>query len=195
MKKTLFPALAAALVLAACGTKTAEQTGDAAEAVAQQVVSSDIAYVQVEAVLAQCDLYKTEGVALQEKTEKAQKSWAQREKGLQAEAAQLQEKYQKGLITSRDAQSQQESIQKRAESYQANAQKEAQTLDEENYVFTNRAQDLLQRAVQEINADKKYKLIINATALIDADTTLNITPAVLAKVNELYAADKKAEKK
>ena len=30
MKKTLFPALAAALVLAACGTKTAEQTGDAA---------------------------------------------------------------------------------------------------------------------------------------------------------------------
>ncbi|MBS5525759.1 MAG: OmpH family outer membrane protein [Alistipes sp.] len=195
MKKTLFPALAAALVLAACGTKTAEQTGDAAEAVAQQVVSSDIAYVQVEAVLAQCDLYKTEGVALQEKTEKAQKSWAQREKGLQAEAAQLQEKYQKGLITSRDAQSQQESIQKRAKSYQANAQKEAQTLDEENYVFTNRAQDLLQRAVQEINAGKKYKLIINATALIDADTTLNITPAVLAKVNELYAADKKAEKK
>ena len=195
MKKTLFPALAAALVLAACGTKTAEQTGDAAEAVAQQVVSSDTAYVQVEAVLAQCDLYKTEGVALQEKTEKAQKSWAQREKGLQAEAAQLQEKYQKGLITSRDAQSQQESIQKRAESYQANAQKEAQTLDEENYVFTNRAQDLLQRAVQEINAGKKYKLIINATALIDADTTLNITPAVLAKVNELYAADKKAEKK
>ena len=195
MKKTLFPALAAALVLAACGTKTAEQTGDAAEAVAQQVVSSDIAYVQVEAMLAQCDLYKTEGVALQEKTEKAQKSWAQREKGLQAEAAQLQEKYQKGLITSRDAQSQQESIQKRAESYQANAQKEAQTLDEENYVFTNRAQDLLQRAVQEINAGMKYKLIINATALIDADTTLNITPAVLAKVNELYAADKKAEKK
>ena len=195
MKKTLFPALAAALVLAACGTKTAEQTGDAAEAVAQQVVSSDIAYVQVEAVLAQCDLYKTEGVALQEKTEKAQKSWAQREKGLQAEAAQLQEKYQKGLITSRDAQSQQESIQKRAESYQANAQKEAQTLDEENYVFTNRAQDLLNRAVQQINADRKYKLIINASALIDADTTLNITPAVLQKVNELYAADKKAEKK
>ena len=195
MKKTLFPALAAAHVLAACGTKTAEQTGDAAEAVAQQVISSDIAYVQVEAVLAQCDLYKTEGVALQEKTEKAQKSWAQREKGLQAEAAQLQEKYQKGLITSRDAQTQQENIQKKAESYQANAQKEAQTLDEENYVFTNRAQDLLQRAVQDINADKKYKLIINATALIDADTTLNITPAVLAKVNELYAADKKAVKK
>lgn len=195
MKKTLFPALAAALVLTACGTKTAEQTETAIETVAQQVVSSDIAYVQVEAVLAQCDLYQTEGVALQEKTQKAQKSWAQREQSLQAEAAQLQEKFEKGLITSRDAQAQQESIQKRVASYQTNAQKEAQALDEENYVFTNRAQDLLQRAVREINADGKYKLIINASALIDADTTLNITPAVLAKVNELYAADKKNDKK
>ena len=41
MKKTLFPALAAALVLAACGTKTTGQAEVAAEAAAQQVVSSD----------------------------------------------------------------------------------------------------------------------------------------------------------
>ena len=195
MKKMLFPALAAALFLSACGSKTAEQSESPAETTSQQIVSSDIAYVQVEAVLAQCDLYQTEGVALQEKTQKAQKSWAQREKNLQAEAAQLQEKYEKGLITSRDAQAQQESIQKKVASYQANAQKEAQTLDEENFVFTNRAQDLLQRAVREINADKKYRMIVNASALIDADTTLNITSIVLAKVNELYASDQKAAKK
>ena len=195
MKKTLFPALAAALVLAACGTKTAEKAESASATVAQEVVSSDIAYIQVEAVLAQCDLYQKEGVALQEKTQKAQKSWAQREQSLQAEAAQLQEKFDKGLITTRDAQAQQESIQKKVASYQANAQKEAQSLDEENFVFTNRAQDLLHRAVKEINADGKYKLIINASALIDADSTLDITPAILAKVNELYAADQKAATK
>ena len=196
MKKTLFPMLAAALVMTACGTKTTEQTAQTAQTeTTARVGASDIAYVQVEAVLAQCDLFLTEGKALQEKTEKAQKSWVQREQNLQAEVAQLQEKFQKGLITSRDAQAQQESLQKRAASYQNNAQKEAQSLDEENYVFTNRAQDLLNRAVQQINADRKYKLIINASALIDADTTLNITPAVLQKVNELYAADKKAEKK
>ena len=128
-------------------------------------------------MLAQCDLYKNEGVALQEKTEKAQKSWAQREQNLQAEAAQLQQKYEKGLITSRDAQAQQESIQKKVASYQSNAQKEAQTLDEENYVFITR-QDLLHAC--RVNSGKKYKLILNASALIDADTTLNITPAVLA---------------
>ena len=194
MKKMLFTALVAACAMTACGTKTTE-TAAAAEEATREIGSSDIAYVQVEAVLAQCDLFLNEGKALQEKTQKAQKSWAQREQNLQAEAAQLQQKYEKGLITSRDAQAQQESIQKKVASYQSNAQKEAQTLDEENYVFTNRAQDLLHRAVQEINSGKKYKLILNASALIDADTTLNITPAVLAKVNELYAADQKNVKK
>lgn len=194
MKKMLFTALVAACAMTACGTKTTE-TAAAAEEVTRQIGSSDLAYVQVDAVLAQCDLFLNEGKALQEKTQKAQKSWAQKEQNLQSEAAQLQEKYQKGLITTNDAQAQQQSIEKRAAAYQSTAQKEAQALDEENYVFTNRAQDLLHRAVQDINADKKYKMIINATALIDADSTLNITPAVLAKVNELYAADKKTEKK
>ena len=194
MKKMLFTALVAACAMTACGTKTTE-TAAAAEEATREIGSSDIAYVQVEAVLAQSDLFLNEGKALQEKTQKAQKSWAQKEQNLQSEAAQLQEKYQKGLITTNDAQAQQQSIEKRVAAYQSSAQKEAQALDEENFVFTNRAQDLLHRAVQDINAGKKYKLIINSTALIDADTTLNITPAVLAKVNELYAADKKAEKK
>lgn len=194
MKKMLFTALVAAYAMTACGTKTTE-TAAAAEEATREIGSSDIAYVQVEAVLAQCDLFLNEGKALQEKTQKAQKSWAQKEQNLQSEAAQLQEKYQKGLITTNDAQAQQQSIEKRVAAYQSSAQKEAQALDEENFVFTNRAQDLLHRAVQDINAGKKYKLIINSTALIDADTTLNITPAVLAKVNELYAADQKAEKK
>lgn len=194
MKKMLFTALVAACAMTACGTKTTE-TAAAAEEVTREIGSSDIAYVQVEAVLAQCDLFLNEGKALQEKTQKAQKSWAQKEQNLQSEAAQLQEKYQKGLITTNDAQAQQQSIEKRVAAYQSSAQKEAQALDEENFVFTNRAQDLLHRAVQDINADKKYKMIVNSTALIDADTTLNITPAVLAKVNELYAADQKNVKK
>ncbi len=194
MKKMLFSALAAALVLTACGPK--QQSAEApAEEATGRIEASDIAIVSPEAVLAQSDLYKNEGAALQEKTQKAQKSWAQREQNLQAEAAQLQEKYQKGLITTSDAQAQQKRIEQRAASFQSSAQKEAQKLDEENFVFTNRAQDLLQRAIREVNSDKRYKLIVNASALIDADSTLDISTAVLAKVNELYAADKKQSEK
>ena len=50
------------------------------------------------------------------------------------------------------------------------------------------------RAVQEVNADKKYKMVVNANSLLDADTTLNITPMVLEKVNELYAKEKNETK-
>ena len=191
MKKILYVAAAAMFLIAGCKGNGATQPAE--NAPAQAVGSSDIAFVQVEAVLAQSDLFQSEGAALQEKTKKAQ-GWAKKERDLQSKAAQLQEKYQKGLITTANAQSEQEKIQRQIANYQSVAQKEAQTLDEENYVFTNRAQDLIHRAVQELNADKKYKLILNATSLVDADSLLDITPLVLAKVNELYAADKKADK-
>lgn len=192
MKKILFAAFAAAVALTSCGNRETP----AAESVAaetQTVAGGDLAYVQVEAVLAQSDLYLSEGKALQEKTEKTQRSWAQREQSLQSEAARLQEKYQKGLITSFDAQNEQKKIEQKIQNYQASAQKEAQTLDEENFVFTNRAQ-ICCAAPYEVNAGGKYRMIVDAKALLDADTTLNITSAVLAKVNELYAAEKKSAK-
>jgi len=189
MKKVLFTLLSLALMATACKKQDAPAAAtEAAEKT--EIGAGDIAYVMVEAVLAQCDLMQNEGKILQEKTEKAQKSWAAKEQSLQSKAAQLQEKYQKGLITTADAQKEQQQIEKNIASYQSAAQKEAQTLEEENYVFTNRAQDLLQRAVKQINADKKYKLILNAASLIDADTTLNITPLVLETVNKLYTEEK-----
>ena len=194
MKKYFFTLLVAALSFASCDNKTATPAAEGEAAATETVTGGDIAYVRVEYVLAESEIYKTEGIALQEKTQKAQNSWAQKEQNLQYEATQLQEKYQKGLITTADAQKQQESIERKITNYQTSAQKEAESLDEENFVFSNRTQDLILRAIQAINADKKYKMIVNSTALLDADPALDISDAVLAKVNEFYAAEK-AEKK
>lgn len=191
MKKILLVALAATAMMTSCKEAQTEKVEEGA-AVATEVVS-DLAFVNTDIVFAESELFKTEGLALKEKTEKAQQGWAREEQKLQGEANKLQEKYQKALITTRDAQTQQESIERRALNLQNRVQREAQTLDEENVVFTNRMQDLLLRAVQEINADKKYKMVVNASALLDADMALDITDAVLAKFNELYAAEK-AEK-
>lgn len=190
MKKVFWTLLVAALPLVSCDNKTTAPATETAKVETETIKGGDIAFVRVDYVLAQSQIYQTEGVALKDKTEKAQNAWAQKEKNLQYEASQLQEKYQKGLITTADAQQQQQSIEKKFANYQSSAQKEAQTLDEENYVFSNRTQDLIMRAIKEINADKKYKLIVNATALLDADDALDITETVLAKVDELYAAEK-----
>ena len=194
MKKYFFTLLVAALSFASCDNKTATPAAEGEAAATETVTGGDIAYVRVEYVLAESEIYKTEGIALQEKTQKAQNSWAQKEQNLQYEATQLQEKYQKGLITTADAQKQQESIERKITNYQTSAQKEAESLDEENFVFSNRTQDLILRAIQAINAEKKYKMIVNSTALLDADPALDISDAVLAKVNEFYATEK-AEKK
>lgn len=192
MKKVFLTLLVTAMGLVACENKAAAPAEEA-QATATEVVEGDLAYVRVDYVLAESEIFKTEGIALQEKTQKAQNSWAQKEKNLQYEATQLQEKYQKGLITTADAQKKQADIEKKVANYQTNTQKEAQALDEENLVFSNRSQDLIMRAIQAVNADKKYKMVVNATALLDAAEALDISDAVLAKVNELYAADKAAD--
>ena len=193
MKKILFSALVAAMAFTACGTK--QEAGVTAEAQEVQTVGgSDVAYVQVEYVHANSEIYLTEGKALEEKTQKAQETWAKKQQNLQYQANQLQEKFQKGLITSFNAQKEQEELQKKAVNLENTVQEEGRKLEEESLVFMNRTQDLIMRAVQEINADKKYKMIVNASALLDADTTLNITEQVLEVVNRLYAEEKESKK-
>ena len=191
MKKVLFAALA--LVFAAsCNNAPKTTTTDAAEA-KTEVTSADIVFVRTDAVFAESEIFKTEGVALQAKNEKTQKTLAEKEQKLQNEMIKLQESYQKGLITTIEAQRKEQDIQKRVAAYQENAQKQLRALEEENVVFNNRMNDLLARAIAEINADGRYKMIVNASALLDADEKLDITSTVLAKVNELYKADKSAK--
>ena len=193
MKKIFLSLMVAAMAFTACEQKAATEPATEGDAAATEaVVEGDLAYVRVEYVLAESEIFKTEGVALQEKSEKAQKSWAQKEKNLQYEATQLQEKYQQGLMTTADFQQKGQALEKRAANFQTNTQKEMQSLEEENFVFTNRSQDLLMRAIKEINAEGKYKMVVNATALLDAAAALDISDAVLAKVNELYAKEKNA---
>ena len=192
MKRIFIVALA---VLAFAGCKENKKGAEVEQTATEVVAQGDLAFVNVDYVLAESNIFKTEGVALRDKTEKAQQKWMKKEQNLQNEMQQLAEKYQKGLITTRSAQEKEQELQKRAASLQSAAQKEGKELEEENIVFQNRLNDLIMRAIQDINADKKYKMILQATSLLDADESLNISEAVLAKVNELYAAEKESAKK
>lgn len=193
MKKTLFAAIVAALFAVGCTNNAAQPAEGAAEQAT--ITSSDIAFVKADSLLVMSDIYLTEGVALQKKLEAAQQSWAKKEQGFQYEAAQLQEKYQKGLITTLKAQETEESLNKRVQNYQQSMQKEAAVLDEENFVLQNRINMLVAEAIEEINKDGKYKLILNSSALLDGAQALDITQDLLKIVNEKYAAEKAAAPK
>ncbi len=195
MKKLTIFAVAAAFIFAACDSTAPTQSSETQSSECQSTASEKIGYVYGERVISQSEIFLTEGVALRTKSEKAQAAWAKKEQGFQYEASQLQEKYQKGLITLANAQKQQESIESRVRTYQTTAQKEAQTLEEENFVFSNRVQDLFIRAVKQLNDNKDYKMILDASVVIDADSTLDLSDKVLAIVNELYASEQKADNK
>ena len=192
MKKTFIAAVVAALFAVGCTNNAAQPTEGAAEQTA--ITSSDIAFVKADSLVFLSDIYQTEGVALQKKLEAAQQSWAKKEQGFQYEAAQLQEKYQKGLITSIKAAETEENLNKRIQNYQNSMQKEAATLDEENFVLNNRINMLVAEAIEEINKDDKYKLILNSSARLDGANALDITKDLLKIVNEKYAAEKSTAK-
>jgi outer membrane protein len=200
MKRT-FIAAVAFLALVSCGNKeTAEATTEnqateteVAEKATEENVApkGDYVYVDAAYVMSESEIVKTEGKALEEKEKKLQDKFTKGEQNLQYQMQQLNEKYQKGLITTRDAQTKGEELQKNMAYLQKQAQKELPEFQEEAMVFQNRVQDLLLRAVQQINADKKYKMVINTASLLDYDKSLDITSLVLNKVNELYKAEKK----
>ncbi len=150
-----------------------------------------MAFVNMERVLTESDIFLKEGLPLQQRSEASQRDWASKEQAIQKEVAQLQQKYQNGLITTANAQKEQQSLETRAREFGERTQKEMRTLEEENTVFANRTQKLIMEAVANINKDKKYKMIVNASALIDADTTLDISTIVLKELNELYKVEKK----
>lgn len=200
MRKTFIAALAV-LALASCNSEKSTEVSAEATATTEATANSttitagDIAFVDVLYVVTESEIDKNEGAALRTKIQKTQEKFAKKEQDLQIEMQQLAEKFQKRLITTLDAQNKEQDLQKRAATLQTQMQKEIPALQEEEQVLQNRIQDLIMRAVQSINADKKYKMIVNAGTLLDADESLNITNAVLAKVNELYKAEKAAGKK
>lgn len=204
MKKSFITVLAILALVGCNSEKKAETATSAAEssvttnastgATTTATASTDIAFVDALYVMSESEIVKAEGQALSTKIKNAEDKFAKKDQELQNEMQQLAEKYQKGLITTRDAQKKEQELQERAATLQKQLQKEVPALQEEERVFNNRVEDLIRRAVQSINADKKYKMIVNSTALLDADESLNITDAVLAKVNELYKAEKPKKK-
>ncbi len=224
MKKTLLFACAIAAMLVSCGDKEAKSTtatGTSEEVVVlpdstECVKSGDIVYIDLDAMFKSSKIFLNEGKPLEERVQAyqqkvaaAQEEWAKREQGLayeqnklQQDGAKLQSDYQKGLITTLNAQTKSQELEKRSQNLQANIasfqkktqeegealQLEDQQLGEEYVVLENRFSELVKKAIDEINADGRYKMIVNSMMVVDSADGLNISSLVLAKIDELYEA-------
>ncbi|MBP3712260.1 MAG: OmpH family outer membrane protein [Bacteroidaceae bacterium] len=190
MKKFFtFAALAAASIfLAACSSKEEEETTN--EAVQQtETFGLKIAYVELDTLMSQYQLYKDYSEVLTRKGNNIQKTLAQKQRALENHAAAVQKKYESNEFTTRDE----------VERAQASIQKEQNDLAEladrlqnefaiEQARINEEARDSIQSFLKRYNKTKKYDYVMIKAGdnLLIANPKYNITNDIVKGLNKRY---------
>jgi outer membrane protein len=190
MKKYFtFMAFAAATVFfAACGTK--EEEGTTKEAPKQEeTVGLKIAYVELDTLMSQYQLYKDYSEVLTRKGNNIQKTLAQKQRALENHAASVQKKYESNEFTTRDE----------VERAQASIEKEQRDLAEladrlqsefamEQARINEEARDSIQSFLKRYNKSKKYDYVMVKAGdnLLIANPKFNITNDIVKGLNKRY---------
>lgn len=195
----LLPALL--LGLFACGEKSGNPAGaqdnvsQTADGAPQAAISAYIAYVELDSLLSNYNLYVDKNAELTAKAKKAETELANKMRSLEKTFADAQEKINKGLVTRSEATQLQEDLQRQEQALYAHRDKVQGELAEEGQVLMNNIINNLDTFLAEFNADYKYSMILTTsgnTPVLHADPRLNITNAVLEGLNAKYAEEKKA---
>ncbi len=190
MKKFItFMAFAAATVFfAACGDKNEEETTNET---AQQgeTVGIKIAYVELDTLMSQYQLYKDYSEVLTRKGNNIQNTLAQKQRALESHAAAVQKKYESNGFTTRDE----------VERAQASIDKEQRDLAEladrlqsefaiEQARINEEARDSIQSFLKRYNKTKKYDYVMVKAGdnLLVANPKYNITNDIVKGLNKRY---------
>lgn len=197
MKKLPILSLIAVIALAA-SCKTTGNDGATVNAAADSIaVKSNIAYFQLDKVIAEYDMANDTLGALQTIQGNVAADLQRREAKITKEATELNEKYQKGLIISSSYQMQMEKIQKSAEAFQQHAAQKQQELQERQVVAMNQIADAIKNYVDAYNADGKFDIILanqGGTPVITGNPGLDLTQAIIDGLNEEYLKVKNGKK-
>lgn len=201
MKKLVLIACAASAMLSACGEKSntaAESSDNGTVENVQAVVSSQIAYIDLDSLLNNYDMYVEKNAELQAKAQKAETELSNKGRSLEKSFAEASEKIDKGLVTRSEAIKLQEDLQKQEQSFYEHRDQIQRELAEESQVLLNNIINNIDQYLDEFNADYRYGMILTTTGgtpVLHADPRLNITSVVLQGLNERYTAEKKAQTK
>ena len=197
MKKALFIALAM-FALAAC-KNTPGAAGGGSESLGEgRTVETvyDIAYVAMDSLVTNYDRFVDLSGAFEAKATKVQADLEARGRSLQNEMISFEDKVNKGLMTSRDAQAEQTRLQTKVQQFETDRQTRLGELAEEEQVMTNQVFYAIQEYVAKFNADFRYKMILSSSGgspVMHAAPALNITAEILTGLNAEYAAEKAAK--
>lgn len=148
-----------------------------------------IAYVNIDSLLNGYDYYNDKQTEFLKEQQKQEAKLNSKGKALERKAMEFQNKVQKGLVTSNQAQQMQNQLMREQQSLM-------QLKDQISRDIMTRQQQTLQdiyqnivSAIKEYNKDGKYKMVLGNTGgqnILVADSALNITEIIVEKLNENY---------
>jgi outer membrane protein len=151
--------------------------------------SGKIAYVNIDSLLNGYDYYNDKQTEFLKEQQKQEAKLNSKGKALERKAMEFQNKVQKGLVTSNQAQQMQNQLMREQQNLM-------QLKDQISMDMMNRQQQTLQdiyqnivSAIKEYNKNGKYKMILGNTGgqnVLVADSALNITEIIVEKLNEEY---------
>ena len=202
MKKNLI-LLGAAALLAIAVSCNQNPTAAPENSVAKDsvAVAGSIVYFNMDKIMEGYDMANDLTSVFETKTSGIQAEIDRRGKKLEKDAADFQNKVDKGLLTQSVAQAQYQKLQEQQQSYQQYVVKKQQEMAEEQQVMMNQVANAIAEFVAEYNLEHNYAMIlatagnILSTPVVTADPKLDITDSLLEGLNAAYIKTKEASKK
>ena len=190
MKKYFtFMAFAAATVFfAACGAKNEEETTNET-AQPEETAGLKIAYVELDTLMSQYQLYKDYSEVLTRKGNNIPKTLAQKQRALESHAASVQKKYESNEFTTRDElERAQASIDKEQRDLAALADRLQNEFAIEQARINEEARDSIQSFLKRYNKTKKYDYVMVKAGdnLLIANPKYTITNDIVKGLNKRY---------
>ncbi|MCR5433198.1 MAG: OmpH family outer membrane protein [Bacteroidaceae bacterium] len=187
MKKILFFAAIAALSMTACNKSGSNSADNGAEA--EEGTGARIAYVELDTLMSQYQLYKDYSELLNRKGNNIQKTLAKKQRTLEQHAAAMQKKYENNGFTTRDElERAQNNIQKEQNELAELADRLNQDFNEEQARINDEARDSIQAFLKVYNKTKNYDYVMVKAGdnLLIANPRYDITNDVVKGLNKRY---------
>ncbi len=193
MKKYLILAMVATLGFASCSNNTETDETQTSENAGGEAQGLRIAYVELDSLMSQYQLYKDYEAVLTRKGTDIQNTLAQKQRKLESNAAAMQRKYENNGFQTRDElERAQQNIQQQEMELQQLAAKLNNEFNEEQARINEEARDSIQAFLKIYNQSKKYDYVMIKAGdnLLIANPRYNITKDIVNGLNKRYNAKK-----
>jgi outer membrane protein len=196
MKKTRILFLALALMLAgitAC--KPANSTAETAETneTTTSPAEGEIVFVRLDSLMSNFDMYKELTATFETRSTQVETDLNNRGRSLERDLMSAQEKVEKGLVTSRQAQTLQEELAQKQQNFVSYRDNLVNELAEEEQVMMRRINHCIELFMAEFNAGNRYKMVLSTAGgspIMIADPALDVTVEAIQGLNAYYTANK-----